>query len=299
MCVQHLENASRLDKSHNKDENTEERDAKRKRFAKHFSHLWHSRMRPGGGNLLHFLASQEYSIKVRLEWLMAVAINRLPHLMGVLDDRKLSSLSLAISVGNIKFSWAACVRMNSAKKDMIGEALKSECEERDLDAGVTCLHRAISSGLMLRPIQEIIKFAPASMFSAVDSRGPTPLHLAVEYSKGSPDQVAVVQLLLERGPAALKFRTRRALGTFSAYQYHERTLPSSGDDDAVQQNGSGYKAIKLQVSNNHAFVPPAAVEVGNPEGLPPWPTCMSASVWKGVFSALLHAEFPLLILKLA
>ncbi|TLS24928.1 hypothetical protein PpBr36_08863, partial [Pyricularia pennisetigena] len=223
MFIQHLEDASRLDKSTDKGETTEERDSKRKTFVKDFSHLWHSRMRPGGGNFLHFLASQEYGIKLRLEWLMALAINRLPHLMGVLDDRKLSPLSLAISVGNIKFSWAVCVRMNSAKKEIIGEALKSECEERDMDAGVTCLHRAISSGLMPRLIQELIKFVPHSMFSAADSRGRTPLHLAVEYSKGSPDQVAIVQLMLERGPAALKCRTTHALGMCSAYQYHERT----------------------------------------------------------------------------
>ncbi|EHA49216.1 hypothetical protein MGG_14704 [Pyricularia oryzae 70-15] len=222
MSVQQLEDASRLDKSRSKDETTEERDSRRKRFVKDFSSLRHSRMRRGGGNFLHFLASQEYSIKLRLEWLMALAINRLPHLMGLLDDRKLSPLSLAISVGNIKFSWAACVRMNSAKKEVIGEALKSECEELDIDAGVTCLHRAISSGLMPRLIQELIKFVPYSMLSAVDSRGRTPLHLAVEYSKGSPDQVHIVQLLLERGPAALKFRTTRALGTCSVYQYHER-----------------------------------------------------------------------------
>ncbi|KAL5872712.1 hypothetical protein ACKVWC_008338 [Pyricularia oryzae] len=70
--------------------------------------------------------------------------------------------------------------MKSAKKEVIGEALKSECEELDIDAGVTCLHRAISNGLMPRLIQELIKFVPDSMFSAVDSRGRTPLHLAVE-----------------------------------------------------------------------------------------------------------------------
>ncbi|QBZ63052.1 hypothetical protein PoMZ_11945 [Pyricularia oryzae] len=71
---------------------------------------------------------------------------------------------------------------------------------------------------MPRLIQELIKFhVQCGRFS-----GPHSLHLAVEYSKGSPDQVHIVQLLLERGPAALKFRTTRALGTCSVYQYHER-----------------------------------------------------------------------------
>ncbi|TLD03660.1 uncharacterized protein PgNI_11877 [Pyricularia grisea] len=285
MFIQHLEDASRLDKSKDKDETTEDRDSKRKRFVKDFSHLWHSRMRPGGGNFLHFLASQEYSTKLRLEWLMALAINRLPHLMGVLDDRKLSPLSLAISVGNIKFSWAVCVRMNNAKKEMIGEALKSECEERDIDTGVTCLHRAISSGLMPRLIQELIKFVPESMFSAVDSRGRTPLHLAVEYSKGSPDQVTIVQLLLARGPAALRFRTARTLGMCSAYQYHERTRRehrASVDNEQMkppprphrtgQLPDAPRREEKLESDAKKVDKPKQGklVKEGKPE-VPPWP----------------------------
>ncbi|KAL5872713.1 hypothetical protein ACKVWM_008378 [Pyricularia oryzae] len=71
MFVQHLEDVSRLDKSRSKDKTTDERDARRKRVVKDLSSLWHSRMRREGGNFLHFLASQEHSIKLRLEWLMA------------------------------------------------------------------------------------------------------------------------------------------------------------------------------------------------------------------------------------
>lgn len=226
--LQHLEDAKRLDQQepNGKEMTKEHKDSRRKMFVENCSHIWPSKMRSGGGNFLHYLAAQEYSSKLRQQWLMARAMNRFPNLMGVLDDTKRSPLTVAISAGNVMFVHVVCVNINKRKQEMIGEALRSECEERDIDSdlsGLTCLHAAISTGLRVDLLRSLISFVPESMFSAVDLRRRTPLHLAVEYNRGSPDQLSVVELLLQRGPGALKIRTTHGLGACSVYQYHEKT----------------------------------------------------------------------------
>lgn len=176
-----------------------------------------------GKNFLHVLAYYDYTSKPSLQWLMARAIARLPKLMGELDSSKRTPLTIAITGGNNMFVYAVCKNVTPATQKLIGEALVSECGERDVERGGTCLHTAIVRGLEPELTKTLIGFLPVAMFSATDSRGRTPLHLAVEYERCNAPQVSVVAELLARGPSALAARLSEQYGRSSVYQHHENT----------------------------------------------------------------------------
>jgi ankyrin repeat protein len=182
-----------------------------------------------GSNFLHYLA-YDYNPKpsVSLQWLMARAILKLPHLMGTMDKSKRTPLTIALSVGNERFSYAVCKNLKPEMLEKIKPTLMSECEYHDNDREVTCLHTALICDFSTEKLREdiikiICSFAPEKMFSITDNRGRTPLHLAVEYERCCKTQVSIVKELLHRGPQALDVSISTYNRTFSVYQYHENS----------------------------------------------------------------------------
>lgn len=129
----------------------------------------------------------------------------------------------------------------------MGESLISECRRHNSDesrgkvrdADMTCLHAALTSGDFLNKsntknlnrafiLTTLIEIVPQQMFKIKDSRGLTPLHLAVHYdSCNKPSQVDIVKRLLEKAPEALdvEFKLKVDQGpeqTLSIFQYHQR-----------------------------------------------------------------------------
>ncbi|KFG80924.1 intracellular serine protease [Metarhizium anisopliae] len=223
-----VEDARRL--SQTKFQDGDEEREQRTRFVLDRTPQW-SRTTHDGRNFLHHLASYDYNRKpfVSLQWLMSRAMNKLPHLMGAMDRSRRTPLTTALAAGNVWFSYAACKNQKDETRQQFGAALASECEDLDNDRGSTCLHTALvcpMSGEALRG--EIVKimcgFVPRSMFSAVDVKGRTPLHLAVEYERCCRVQVGIVDELLRRGPGALDVEVAAYSGrAMSVYQYHEYT----------------------------------------------------------------------------
>ncbi|KAI1505744.1 hypothetical protein F5X99DRAFT_367585 [Biscogniauxia marginata] len=187
---------------------------------------WKKTTRTEGRNFLHFLAHLDYNHRPRPKWLMARAIASLPHLMGNMDNSKRTPLTIAISGGNKTFVVTTCNHVAHTIQLKIGKALESECEERDIEGnpgGVTCLHAAIMFPLEPELTKKIIDFVSQAMFVVTDSKGRTPLHLAVEYERCTRHQVGIVEALLAKGPAMLDVRMPDQYGGCSVYQHHEKT----------------------------------------------------------------------------
>ncbi|KAK8925053.1 Major intracellular serine protease [Metarhizium anisopliae] len=223
-----VEEARRLSQTafQDKDEERERRD----RFVLGRTPQW-SRTTHDGRNFLHHLALYDYNRKpfVSLQWLMARAMNKLPHLMGAMDKSRRTPLTTALAAGNDWFSHAACKNQKDETRQQFGAALASECEDLDNDRGSTCLHTALVCPMSSEALRgEIVKimcgFVPRSMFSVVDVKGRTPLHVAVEYERCCGVQVGIVDELLRRGPDALDVKVAAYSGrAMSVYQYHEYT----------------------------------------------------------------------------
>lgn len=110
--------------------------------------------------------------------------------------------------------------------------LRTECEahEHGHDGETTCLHAALTANFYNKKfdrksfITRMIHLVPEEMFTVVDYKGRTPLHLAVQYENCIASQVDIVENLLQRGPRALDIETQTpGGGKLSVYQFHEES----------------------------------------------------------------------------
>ncbi|KAK3688016.1 hypothetical protein B0T22DRAFT_377342 [Podospora appendiculata] len=161
-----------------------------------------------------------------LQWLMVWAMRLLPGQMGKLDNSKRTPLTDAISSSNEIFVQAYIREHSDKVHSEMRQALRTaECVDHDNDREVTCLHAAITAGLRSELTLQLIQRVPNETFCMRDSKGRTPLHLAVDYERASPDQVRIVSELLPKSSEALEITTRQdSLGRrLSPYQHHEST----------------------------------------------------------------------------
>lgn len=219
-----VEDAKILEKRYELSSSVERNNARRNFVNSRFGG-WKKRTKNEYCNFLHHLAYSKPSGKPSLQWLMARAISKLPELMGEMDFTKRTPLTVALSNSqqNDMFVYAACKNTTAKTKKLIGEALKSECDEKNNERGSTCLHWAVQRAINPELISIMTGFVPLEMFTATDVQGRTPLHVAVEYEACSAEQVDIVRALLVRGQAALNAKLASDYGQCNVYQHHEYT----------------------------------------------------------------------------
>lgn len=128
------------------------------------------------------------------------------------DDSGRTALHIAIVKKNYDFLEVVLQEITN-----LDPLLRMRCEHAR-----NCIHTAIYHGLNEKTTLSLISGASETTLCAADQDGLTPLHLAVEYSRSSEAQLAVVQALLVRGNGALdKFTTNPK--DLSVYEYHEYT----------------------------------------------------------------------------
>lgn len=151
-------------------------------------------------------------------------------LMGDKDNDKRTPLYVAISSANRKFLRAATnwpgdsittKRVRGALEAAEGAA---SGETTSLHLAVTKQHK-ITHGILMG----IIQMAPKAMFRVQDAAGHTPLHLAVENSRCTGEQLAVVQALIERDPSVLEMTTAKG---HSVYQHHVWSCRTAAPNDS-------------------------------------------------------------------
>ncbi|RDW67032.1 hypothetical protein BP5796_09781 [Coleophoma crateriformis] len=166
-------------------------------------------------NLLHVLAyeaSFNSSVKSLIGRLAKRSPSIFPVLVGALDDNDRTPLYVAITKKNIKLVSCLCENLPS-----IDDVLRKECDRSE-----TCLHAAIRLKLPAEIIISLVSKASENTLCKKDSKGRTPLHLAVEYEKCSSSQLGVVQALIKQGDSALDEETNGP-DYFSVFRYHEYT----------------------------------------------------------------------------
>lgn len=167
--------------------------------------------------------------------------------MGAKDNSKRTPLTIAIAGRNDMFVRAVCKGITSGVQARISTALTSECmDNRDNENVTTCLYAAILRGKSLKPelIMGIIELAPDGLFTVTDSKGRTPLHLAVEYQRCSDEQINVVDKLLVKGPTALNMRTsEHPTNRRSVYQHHAKTREDSMQQGAKEAKERYYEQL--------------------------------------------------------
>ncbi|KAJ5544315.1 hypothetical protein N7513_007126 [Penicillium frequentans] len=205
---------------------------------KRFMRVWKKDLKQvagGSQNILHFLAKDGrlFRNQISLKWFAMRIMGYYPELMGQVDDQNRTPLSLAITERNELFIRAYGA-VNTPYWENIREELKKECKYEPSSAfpPVTCLHLAMLSDISSQSRQIIIDRAPVEMILMRNSAGLTPLHLAVDFDRCSPEQVEVVRRLLghELAMEALTKKTLMPLvPQFSVYQFHENTRQLSSD----------------------------------------------------------------------
>lgn len=207
-----------------------------------------------GRNFLHHMAYKDYRREPPPKWLIQTAIASRPELMCAMDSKKrtpltgrqylndldnkahvviLTMFAAAIVERNVLFCHNAVNLLNVDRSKSFWGYLRTECEAHDHghDREITCLHAALTANFNYgkfdrkKFITRMISLVPEEMFTVVDSRGRTPLHLAVQYENCTASQVDVVEQLLERGPQALdiEIQTPGSKHPLSIYQYHEES----------------------------------------------------------------------------
>ncbi|KAK5996565.1 hypothetical protein PT974_01902 [Cladobotryum mycophilum] len=178
---------------------------------------------------LHYLAQPATTAAGDLKRPMKGAIKGLAHLMETPDGRDRTPLVIALEEGNETFISAVSRIVKDDSMAHLRTAFFVDSDNRGNNSDTTCLHAALTCQFRKESqreklIKTICSFLPETIFTLVDKRGRTPLHLAVEYDMCCSSQVGIVDELLRWGPKALKNSTPgREKENLSVYQYFEST----------------------------------------------------------------------------
>lgn len=170
---------------------------------------------------------------------------------------------------NILFCHSAVILLNVDPSKSFWEHLRTECEAHDHghDREITCLHAALTENFYYgkfdrkKFITRMISLVPEEMFTVVDSKGRTPLHLAVQYENFTASQVEIVEQLLQRGPRALDIEIQTPTGRQSIYQFHEESRKrGQAKYDAKKTNSRGDQDRRRHQSKSGTDTPKAGYE---------------------------------------
>lgn len=207
----------------------------------------------GNENILHFLAKDDGNLVrngIRLVWVALRIMAYYPELMGQADDQGRMPLSLAIIERNDRFIRAVS-DVGTSYWEEIRKELEKEYGPPSTTSSGTCLHLAMISAISPQSRKTIIDRAPVEMIHMLNSSGLTPLHLAVEFKRCTPEQVNVVERLLGH-ELALKALVKKTdiphspdKNHLSAYQYHEYTRRISQDNGEGRSSTSADKIQEM------------------------------------------------------
>jgi hypothetical protein len=175
----------------------------RKQFAEKRKGNWTKRkIMPSGHNFLHFLASShDVKSKKLLVHFVAQVVSLCPQQIGEMsDDRQtqITPFTMAIANNNDKFVFAIC--QLKKQRDVIRSNLLREAREGvGLQGLTTCLHATVARGLKMTAkrngglgldlFRGILGLAPIELFTVMDSRWLSPLHLAIRASRDVAEEV--------------------------------------------------------------------------------------------------------------
>ena len=127
------------------------------------------------------------------------------------------------------------VRFICEKHPDINSVLEQRCAHAREE---TCIHAAIRNGLSTNLVYDLVKKASQKVLCIQDFQGNTPLHLAVEYSRCTEDQLQTVEILAERGGSeAMNKLTKDTCRSPYLHHIHTRPKAYSEANDADNVDG--------------------------------------------------------------
>ncbi|KAM0276583.1 hypothetical protein ACHAQH_006588 [Verticillium albo-atrum] len=187
----------------------------RKKFFDVYGEAMKNRTEDDDLTFLHvLLGTRDIPVKT-LESPVKHIVQKYPRLLLEADGEKKTPLYIAIE--SSKMSRLAEIMIDGCK--YYDRALAKPCREK----GENCLHLAMRSRHLPGAVkQKFVNLAPKEAIYAQDSKGYTPLHYAVEYKRGSEEQLEVVKLLIAKDDSAF-LKVTHAPDPRSVYQYAEHT----------------------------------------------------------------------------
>lgn len=213
----------------NDEQKSNEAKANFKQFREKYGHLLNEKI-DKNHTILHVMAYLAPS-KPSLKSLVQFLVKNHPGLMLVCDEDEKIPLYAAIYAKKwnlVKWMLEKCANLD--------EVLGKQCRRVE-----NCLHAAIRNRLPSKTMIDLmIKKVRDTTLMAADSKGFTPLHLAVEYDKCTETQYDVIKELIKHGDAALDKSTNPPEG-WSPYRYHMHTR---GKTERQQQQVKANRANK-------------------------------------------------------
>jgi hypothetical protein len=161
--------------------------------------------------LLHLLVDDAKKAAFeRYQPLIKHLVETYPELLSKQNDYEMTPLYSAISKKREKFLRYICEIYPHIDAVLGIPCIRSE----------NCIHLAIRRNILPKLSIYLIGLANEASLSAKDDNGNTPLHLAVEYSRCTSEQLEVVAALISKCDNALDARNNESL---SPFLYHERT----------------------------------------------------------------------------
>ena len=163
-------------------------------------------------NLLHSLAAQD-SPFTPYSWLVKGLVMRYPALLDEVDVDGRGPLHAAIK--HERYSFVKAMLNCGIDTDHLQKAVGKRSANEE-----NCVHAAIFADCPADMAIKLIENASSADLSTQDSRGLTPLHLAVEYKRCKNDRLGVLRALLTFGDKALDCWTKD--GKLSVHQYYQQ-----------------------------------------------------------------------------
>jgi hypothetical protein len=161
--------------------------------------------------LLHLLVDDAKKAAFeRYQPLIKHLVETYPELLSKQNDYEMTPLYSAISKKREKFLRYICELCPHIDAILGIPCIRSE----------NCIHLAIRRNILPKLSIYLIGLANEASLCAKDDNGNTPLHLAVEYSRCTGEQLEVVAALISKCDNALDARNNESL---SPFLYHERT----------------------------------------------------------------------------